>query len=103
MSTAQESGYFELLKAEIELFRTLADIRMKRNDFHDAKMRAWDDGRYKLASNQKFEEFWRQAEPSRLDEHLHKMELDVISELRKIQTSLDHLKFAGLGDPRDRA
>ena len=99
----QEAGYLQLLRKEIALYQALADVRAERNDLHDAKMRAWDENRPKVNSNREFEELWLKANPPGKSAEIDKRERDVKAEIARVQTILDHLKFAGLGDLDEHA
>jgi hypothetical protein len=100
---SQEGGYLQLLRKQIALYQALADVRAERNDLHDAKMRAWDEHRPNLNSNGEFEALWLKAKPAGKEEEFAQREREVMGELAKVRTVLDHLTFAGLGDLDDRA
>jgi hypothetical protein len=95
---AQDAGYLQILRKQIALYQALADVRSERNDLHDAKMRAWDEHRPRLNSNGEFEELWREARPPGVDEEIDSRERELIGEIAKGHTLLEHLQFAGLGE-----
>jgi hypothetical protein len=101
-SSAQDAGYLQLLRKGIALYQALAEVRAERNDDHDAKMRAWDEVRPTLGSNGEFEALWQAGRPPGKDEEIASRERRLVGEIARIHTTLEHLKYAGLGDPRDR-
>jgi hypothetical protein len=100
---AQDAGYLQTLRRGIALYQALAEVRSERNDVHDAKMRAWDETRPKLTSNAEFEAMWRQARPAGKDEEIARCERELMNELAKVHTVLEHLKYAGLAPMDERS
>ena len=96
--SAGEVNYLQLLRDDVDLLQQLADVRKKKNDLHDARMRAWDQHRPQLKSNGAFEEYWRMANPPEVDEDLRRQERDILARLDKMQTVLEHLRFSGLDE-----
>ena len=103
MSGQDEAGYLQLLRKEMSLYQAIADVRAERNDLHDAKMRAWDELRPKLATNREFEELWLKAKPPGKEADIARRERALLAEVDKVRNVLEHLSFAGLGDMDDRA
>ena len=96
--SSSENHYLQQLRLQMELFDQLAKVRCEKNDIHDAKMSAWDAHRHKLASNGEFAAMWRSTELFKRTKALTEREEDILVQIERMKTRLEHLRYAGLDD-----
>lgn len=93
-----EVNYLQLLREQIGLFGQLAEVRSEKNSLRDLKLRLWDERRPELSSNAQFEVLWRSTASGEREHDLGKKEREILSQIEKMETLVEHFRFAGLDD-----